>query len=52
MEKTKILEEKLEITQGQEGLTASIAIREVLVVQFFFGVSCVKQYLVWLSLSF
>lgn len=52
MERMKILEEKLEITQGQEGLTASVAVGEDSVVQFFFGVSCVKQYLVWLSLSF
>lgn len=48
----KIPEEKLEITQGQEGLTAFVGIGEVLVAQFVFGVSCVQQYLVWLSRSF
>ena len=51
-ERMKISEEKSEIMQGQEGLTAFIATGEVLVVQFFFGVSCVKHCLVWLSLSF
>jgi len=52
MERMKIPEKKLKIKQGQEGLTAFIAIGEVLVVQFFFGIGCVKQYLLWLSLNF
>lgn len=52
MERMKIPEVKLGITQGKEGLTVFIGIGEVLVVQFLFGVSCTKQYLVWLSLSF
>lgn len=52
MERMKIPAGKLEITQGQDSLADFIAIGEVLVVQFFFGISCVKQYLVWLSLSF
>lgn len=52
VERMKIPEEKLEITQGQEGLTAFVGIGEVLVAQFVFGVSCVQQYLVWLSRSF
>lgn len=50
VERMEIPEEKLEIIQEQEDLTAFAAIAEVLVVHFFFGIPYFKQYLVRLSL--
>lgn len=47
----KTPEDKVEITQEQEGLTAFAAVAEALVVQFFFGIACFKQYLVRLGFS-